>query len=74
MAPVVDLFLNLFEISNLPPKKRKSKLFSVTDEWVKYSAEFVVAENTWKFYLVLKSQDGKIDFDQVELKIKKLST
>ena len=47
-----------------------STLFSVTNEWREYSTEFVVAENTWKFYLVLKSQDGKIDFDQVELKIK----
>ena len=44
--------------------------FSVNNEWRKYSKEFVVADNSWKFYLVLKSQDGKIDFDQVELKIK----
>ena len=47
-----------------------SERFSVSDEWRKYSKEFVVADNSWKFYLVLKSQDGKIDFDQVELKIK----
>ncbi len=47
-----------------------SKRFFVSDEWGKYSTEFAVADNSWKFYLVLKSQDGKIDFDQVELKIK----
>ena len=60
-----------FEGQDLYERRDTSSiLFSVTDEWVKYSAEFVVAENAWKFYLVLKSEDGKIDFDQVELKIK----
>ena len=48
----------------------KSTIFSVNNEWRKYSTEFAVADDSWKFYLVLKSQDGKIDFDQVELKIK----
>jgi lysophospholipase L1-like esterase len=59
-----------FEGQNLYGRgNTQTRVFSVASEWSEYSGEFVAPSDTWKIYLVLRSQMGQIDFDQVELRI-----
>ena len=59
-----------FEGQNLYGRRNtQTQVFSVNNEWSEYSGEFVAPSDTWKIYLVLRSQMGQIDFDQVELRI-----
>ena len=41
--------------------------FTVTPEWQDYSATFTAPDGTWQTYVILKSAEGEIEFDNVRM-------
>ena len=57
-----------FEGQNLYQRgNTQQQTFNVGSSWAEFSATFSAPADSWKFYLVLESLNGTVDFDDIRV-------
>ena len=54
---------NLYERTDLQEFE-----FAVTADWQDYAATITAPDGTWQTYVILKSIEGELEFDNIRLK------